>query len=122
MEKRVAALEKYLGIDDVTEPLDKKALRLDDFVKVVEDKHYIMGDLFNKYELMEGYLKRNPTSTTTTENNDLKLNFLPQLQRRTQLISDCADDLVKYLDDLDQVQELEKYLTFDPLVDVPEKL
>ena len=82
MEKRVAALEKYLGIEDYTEPLDKKALRLDDFVKVVEDKHYIMGDLFTKYELMEGYLKRIPPNNTTT-NNDLKTTFLPQLQRRT---------------------------------------
>ena len=30
--------------------LDKKAKKLDDFMKVVEDKHYIMGDLYSKYE------------------------------------------------------------------------
>ena len=37
--------------------LDKKAKKLDDFMKVVEDKHYIMGDLYSKYEQMEGFLK-----------------------------------------------------------------
>ena len=54
MEKRVAEIEKYLGIEGFEgatalsnlDSLDKKAQKLDDFVKVVEDKHYIMGELF----------------------------------------------------------------------------
>ncbi len=29
---------------------------------------------------------------------------------------------MQFFDDLEQVQELEKYLTFDPMIDVPEKL
>ena len=58
MEKRVAEIEKYLGIEDIEEAggeitayeaLDKKAKRLDDFIKFVEDKHYIMADLYGKY-------------------------------------------------------------------------
>ena len=58
MEKRVAEIEKYLGIEEIEESggeitayeaLDKKAKRLDDFIKFVEDKHYIMGDLYGKY-------------------------------------------------------------------------
>ena len=58
MEKRVAEIEKYLGIEEIEEAggeitayeaLDKKAKRLDDFIKFVEDKHYIMGDLYGKY-------------------------------------------------------------------------
>ena len=58
MEKRVAEMEKYLGIEEIEdaggeitayETLDKKAKRLDDFIKFVEDKHYIMGDLYGKY-------------------------------------------------------------------------
>ena len=65
MEQRVAEIEKYLGIEDMNssiinkvEPLEKRSQRLDDFVKVVEDKHYIMGELFARYEAMEGFLKR----------------------------------------------------------------
>ena len=38
------------------------------------------------------------------------------------MITESADDLYRFIDDLDQVQELEKYLTFDPLMDVPDKL
>ena len=58
MEKRVAEMEKYLGIEEIEdaggeitayETLDKKAKRLDDFIKFVEDKHYIMGELYAKY-------------------------------------------------------------------------
>ncbi len=58
MEKRVAEIEKYLGIEEIEESggeitayeaLDKKAKRLDDFIKFVEDKHYIMGYLYGKY-------------------------------------------------------------------------
>ena len=65
MEKRVAELERYLGIDQIDpdayglgkldqelqlETLDKKAQKLDDFIRVIEDKHYILGELFGKYE------------------------------------------------------------------------
>ena len=73
MEKRVAELECYLGIDQIDpdayglgkldqelqlETLDKKAQKLDDFIRVIEDKHYILGELFGKYEQMEGFLKK----------------------------------------------------------------
>ena len=59
LEKRVADIEKYLGMQEIVElggelsayePLEKKSKKLDDFMKLVEDKHYIMGDLFSKYE------------------------------------------------------------------------
>ena len=29
---------------------------------------------------------------------------------------------MQFIDDLEQIQELEKYLTFDPMVDIPDKL
>ena len=57
MEKRVAELEKYLGLDDLDldtfqlnqlETLDKKAQKLDDFSKVVEDKHFLFMELYSK--------------------------------------------------------------------------
>ena len=69
----MAQLEKYLGLEDIDpeafgfgkgnasvrlETLDTKTAKLDSFVKVLEDKHYILGDLFSKYEQVEGFLKR----------------------------------------------------------------
>ena len=66
MERRLTELERYLGIDDIDpeafnigrsgnqgvqlETLDRKTQKLDDFIKVIEDRHYIMGELFGKYE------------------------------------------------------------------------
>ena len=38
------------------------------------------------------------------------------------MINDCVDDVMQFIDDLDHIQELEKYLTFDPMLDIPEKL
>ena len=88
MEQRVTELEKYLGIEGFEgesalsrlDPIDKKAQKLDDFIKVVEDKHYIMGELFSRCEAMEGFLKR--TTTNGSQENDLRKKFIPYLHRR----------------------------------------
>ena len=87
MEQRVGQLEKYLGLEDIDpeafgfgkgnasvklESLDTKTAKLDSFVKVIEDKHYILGDLFSKYEQVEGFLKRDSML-------DLRQQTLPQL-------------------------------------------
>ena len=45
-------------------------------MKVLEDKHYIMGELFQRYEAMEGFLKR---TTQGPQENDLRKQFLPYL-------------------------------------------
>ncbi len=68
MEQRVAEIEKYLGIEDYEqantlskmESLEKKSQRIEknDIVKGLDDKHYIIGELFSRYEAMEGFLKR----------------------------------------------------------------
>ncbi len=130
MEQRVAELEKYLGIDDVDpeafgfgkgnsavqlESLDTKTQRLDDFVKIIEDKHYILGELFSKYEQAEGFLKKD-------SGLDFRLQALPQLQHKANFITECQDHLVEFVDNLEEIQQLEKYLTFEPLVDVPDKI
>lgn len=57
MESRVAELERYLGIEDQDinsyqeaqlETLDKKTQKLDDFIKVLEDKHFFLMELYEK--------------------------------------------------------------------------
>lgn len=59
VEQRVTELEKYLGIEDIDidtfqktqlETFDKKAHKLDDFIKVIEDKHFFLMELYEKYE------------------------------------------------------------------------
>ena len=67
MEERIEELERYLGIEHQNdlqyfikndiEKLDQKCIRLDDFVKVIEDKNFMLNDLYTKYEQLENFLK-----------------------------------------------------------------
>jgi hypothetical protein len=61
LETRVVEMERYLGIDSSSqdmnyfikndiEKIDQKSIRLDDFVKVIEDKNFMLNDLYTKYE------------------------------------------------------------------------
>lgn len=60
LEKRVFELEKYLGVDHLDmeifqseemESMDKKTQKLDDFIKVIEDKHFFLMELFEKCKI-----------------------------------------------------------------------
>ena len=48
-------MEKTIKND--IEKLDQKCIRLDDFVKVIEDKNFMLNDLYTKYEQLENFLK-----------------------------------------------------------------
>ena len=59
VENRISELERYIGIENQElefftshdiEKLDVKCHRVDDFVKVIEDKNFVMNDLFAKYD------------------------------------------------------------------------
>ena len=61
-------LEQYIGVDgqagDINyfvnndiEKLDQKCIRLDDFVKIIEDKNFMFNDICTKYEQLENFLK-----------------------------------------------------------------
>jgi hypothetical protein len=68
LEQRVIQMEAYLGVDSSAhdlsyfvkndiEKLDQKCIRLDDFVKVIEDKNFMLNDLYMKYDQIENFLK-----------------------------------------------------------------
>ena len=67
IEKRISELENYIGIDPNTqivyfirndiEKIDIKCNQLDDFIGVIEDKNFMMKDLFAKYDQLENFLK-----------------------------------------------------------------
>ncbi len=75
---------------------------------------------------MEGYLKgtgnKQDQSALISPELELRLAQLPLHHKRTNLILECQDDLLNFVDDLEDMQKLEQYLNFDPLVDVPDKL
>lgn len=57
MEKRVAEMEKYLGIEELDlesfqenqlETIDKKIVKVEDFIKVIDDKYEYISDLQEK--------------------------------------------------------------------------
>lgn len=60
VEERIAELENYIGIDPNTsidffvkndiEKIDIKCNQMEDFVSVIEDKNFMMLDLFSKYD------------------------------------------------------------------------
>ena len=67
LESRISELENYIGIqpgheldffvkNDI-EKLDNKCNRLDDFVKVIEDKNFLLNELFSKYDQLEHFMK-----------------------------------------------------------------
>ena len=53
---------------------------------------------------------------------DLRQQTLPQLKSRAGFVIECRDQLLEFVDLLEEVQQLEKYLTFEPIVDVADKL
>jgi hypothetical protein len=66
LEQRVEELERYVGCENFDidyflkndiEKLDSKCNRLDDFTKVIEDKNFLLNDLFMKYDQLENFLK-----------------------------------------------------------------
>lgn len=67
IESRISELENYVGIDPNTqldylitndiEKIDIKSNQLDDFIVVIEDKNFMMNDLFSKYDQLENFLK-----------------------------------------------------------------
>lgn len=67
IESRIAELENYIGIDPNTpidffikndvEKMDVKCNQLEDFIQVIEDKNFMMLDLFSKYDNLENFLK-----------------------------------------------------------------
>ena len=67
MEQRVEELERYLGIEGINnvdyfvkneiETLDTKCNRLDDFIKVIEDRNFLLNDLYTKYDQLENFMK-----------------------------------------------------------------
>eukprot|EP00347_Sterkiella_histriomuscorum_P015284 403357610 len=121
MESRVAELEQYLGIEDQDintyqeaqlETMDKKTQKLDDFIKVLEDKHFFLMELYEKYEQMESFLKREPS---------FRAQCL-DLQKKSNLVLDCQQNLQQFVEYLEGIQKLEQYLNFEPVFDVNEKL
>ena len=68
LEERIEEIENYLGVGHVNgdlnyfvkndiEKLDAKCIRLDDFMKVIDDKNFLMNDLYPKFEQLENFLK-----------------------------------------------------------------
>lgn len=67
LESRVNEIERYLGIQDMDldyflkeegEDLKNKSTMLEDFMRAAEDRCFCMKDLYQKYEKMESFLKR----------------------------------------------------------------
>jgi len=73
IEARVEEMERYIGIENNEleffikndiEKLDIKCNRLDDFIKVIEDKNFLLNDLFIKYDQLENFMKNGNKFTT----------------------------------------------------------
>ena len=71
---------------------------------------------------MEGFLKGAKLPDHLSPELELRLSALPLHHKKTGFILDCQDDLLNFAEDLEDLQKLEQYLNFDPLVDVPAKL
>lgn len=90
IEQRIKELEEYIGIDPNTqleffikndiEKLDVKCNQLEDFVTVIEDKNFMMNDLFNKYDQLESFLKNGNKFSSQCISLSQKSNFIAESQ------------------------------------------
>mmetsp|Transcript_4722 Transcript_4722/g.8067 ORF Transcript_4722/g.8067 Transcript_4722/m.8067 type:complete len:82 (+) Transcript_4722:382-627(+) len=69
LEEKIEEIEDYVGVANLNgdldfltkneiEKLDAKCMRLDDFMKVIDDKNFLMNDLHPKFEQLENFLKQ----------------------------------------------------------------
>ena len=119
LEKRIADLEKYIGIEETdiepselqqVESIDKKGQKLDDFIKVIDDTNFFLADLYEKYDQMESFLKE-PFK-----------QHCQNLQQKANFVLDQQDFTQEFIEKLQTVQSLEEHLNFEPLIDVKDKL
>ena len=122
MEDRIEELERYLGIEHQNdlqyfikndiEKLDQKCIRLDDFVKVIEDKNFMLNDLYTKYEQLENFLKNGNKFTSQCID----------LSKRSAMVADSEDYIKGFTKNLKDLQSLENHLNFQPVLDPKQKL
>ena len=102
LEQRVEELERYVGcegfdmeyfIKQDIEKLDSKCNRLDDFTKVIEDKNFLLNDLFVKYDQLENFLKNG---------NKFQAQCI-NLSQRSMYVVDSADNLNTYAKNLKEM-------------------
>ena len=80
-------------------------MRLDDFTKVIEDKIFLLNDLYNRYDRLENFLK---------DGNKFSSQCI-DLRRRAGMIEDCESYIEGFAKNCKKVQSLENYLTFSPV-------
>lgn len=113
LEGRIEELEGYLGIGHVggdlnyfvkndIEKLDAKCIRLDDFMKVIDDKNFLMNDLHPKFEQLESFLKTGNKFTTQCID----------LSKRSAMVAENEEYLRQFFLKLKELQTLEHYLSF----------
>jgi len=99
-------MEDYIGIDgrelefftkNEIEKLDIKCNRLDDFIKVIEDKNFLLLELFQKYDQIENFLK----------NGNKFTNQCIDLSKKSAFVIDCADHLNQFANKLKDMQSRE---------------
>ena len=71
-------------------------------MKVIEDKNFLMNDLFPKYEKLENFLK----------NGNKFSSQCIDLSKRSAMVAESEDNLKTFFKSLKDVQGLEHYLTF----------
>lgn len=116
IEHRINELESYIGIDPNTqldffikndiEKLDIKCNQLEDFVTVIEDKNFMMNDLFNKYDQLESFLK----------NGNKFASQCLSLSQKSEFIVESQEQVVGFANQMKEIQRLEHYLNFNPIL------
>jgi len=122
IEERVQEMERYLGIEGINdiqyfikndiEKLDQKCIRLDDFIKVIEDKNFMLNDLYTKFDQLENFLKNGNRFTTQCMD----------LQTRAKMVEESDEHIEQFTKSLGKVQQLENYLNFQPVIEPKQKL
>lgn len=116
VEKRIAELEEYIGIDpnleldyflnNDIEKLDVKCNRLEDFVTVVEDRNFLLSDVFNKTDSLDSFLKSGNKFTSQCID----------LGKKSAFVLECQESLQDYSTKLKEMQSVQHFLNFNPII------
>ena len=113
LEKKIEEIEEYVGVcpfsgqldyfvkNDI-EKMDAKCIRLEDFMKVIDVKNFIMNSLQTKFEKVKDYLQSEHKFASQ----------VVDIQRRSAMVAENEEYIKQFFKKLKDVQTLEHYLSF----------
>ena len=116
IEDRIAEMEEYIGVsaennlaefvaNDI-EKLDSKCNMIEDFARALDNDNLLFKKMFAKYDQLESYMK----------NGNKFASQCLDLGKKSAHVRNSIEHIGDFAKKLKEVQHLEQYLNFQPLI------